>query len=129
MGEENRVCKPEIDSILTSVKKMLGILEDYEEFDSDIMMHINSAIIKLYQLGVGKVGFVVTSKVDTYEDLLGELTPLLQNVKTFLYFQTKLGFDPPTSSAVLETTKQMLQEIEWRITVQMDDILGRMEKE
>lgn len=113
----------EKDSILTSVKKLLGILEDCTEFDSDIIMNINSAITTLYQLGVGKEGFVIESKEETYEDLLEELTPMFQNVKMYLFLKTRLGFDPPQTQALITSTKEMISELEWRIQVQMDEYL------
>lgn len=121
MDEESN--KSEQESILTSVKKLLGILEDSTEFDSDIIMNINSAINTLWQLGVGKEGFMVTSKEDTYADLLEDLAPMFQNVKMYLFFKTRLGFDPPQTQALVTSTKEMISELEWRIQIQMDEIL------
>lgn len=113
--------KKTIDSILTSVKKMLGLSEENEEFDLDIMMAINGAIVILTQLGVGpKDGFIVTSKEDTYNDWLGEMTSGLQLVKIYLFYKTRLSFDPPTQSSVLETYKEMIREIECRLNYQVD---------
>lgn len=121
MDEESN--KSEQESILTSVKKLLGILEDSTEFDSDIIMNINSAINTLWQLGVGKEGFMVTSKEDTYADLLEDLAPMFQNVKMYLFFKARLGFDPPQTQALVTSTKEMISELEWRIQIQMDEIL------
>lgn len=110
-------------SILTSVKKLLGILEDNTEFDADIIMHINAGIGSLYQLGVGKLGFVVTSKNDTYEDLLDDQEPMFQDVKLYLYYKTRLGFDPPTTTSVIQAIKDMLDEVEWRMSVKVRELL------
>lgn len=121
MDEEGN--KSEQESILTSVKKLLGIMEDSIEFDSDIIMNINSAINTLWQLGVGKEGFIVTSKEDTYEDLLGDLAPMFQNVKMYLFFKTRLGFDPPQTQALITSAKEMIAELECRIQIQMDEYL------
>lgn len=121
MDEEGN--KSEQESILTSVKKLLGIMEDSTEFDSDIIMNINSAINTLWQLGVGKEGFMIASKEDTYEDLLGDLVPMFQNVKMYLFFKTRLGFDPPQTQALITSTKEMILELEWRIQIQMDEYL------
>lgn len=118
MGDKER------ESILTSVKKLLGILEDNEEFDSDVIMNINAAIGTLFQLGVGEPGFIIESKEDTYEDLLGDLTPMFQNVKMYLFFKTRLGFDPPATQALLSMNEKMIQELEWRIGVQLDEYLS-----
>ena len=42
------------ESILTSVKKLLGIDESYTHFDADLIMHINSVFSILGQMGVGQ---------------------------------------------------------------------------
>ena len=42
-----------MDSILTSVKKLLGLAEGYTAFDADLIMHINSVLMILNQMGVG----------------------------------------------------------------------------
>lgn len=120
------------DSILTSVKKLLGIEEDFVQFDLDIMININAAISTLSQIGVGpKHGFIVTSKTDTFEDFLGYNNKLVSMVKMYLFYKTRLGFDPPTSSAVLECLKQMIQETEWRLNVEVDpeDTFNEYDKE
>lgn len=111
----------ENNSILTSVKKLLGIEEDYTEFDQDIIMNINAAIATLSQIGVGPSdGFIVTSKEDTYQDFLDDDNQKTSFIKMYLYFKTRLGFDPPSSSAVMETIKQSIQEIEWRLHAGID---------
>lgn len=109
-----------MESILTSVKKMLGITEEYEHFDSDIIMHINSVFMILNQLGVGpSKGFSITDKFAIWEDFLqGEEN--LESVKTYMYMKVKLLFDPPMSSAVMESMKQMISELEWRLNVQAE---------
>lgn len=110
----------EMDSILTSVKKMLGITEDYEHFDADIIMHINSVFMILNQLGIGPVkGFSITDRFSTWEDFLqgGEN---LESVKSYMYMKVRLLFDPPMSSAVMEAMKQMISELEWRLNVQSE---------
>lgn len=108
------------NSILTSVKKLLGLAEENEEFDQDIIMNINSAILPLTQIGVGpKEGFIVTSKDDTYESWLGDMTHF-QSVKMYLYYRTRLSFDPPTQTSVLECIKESIREIECRLSYQVD---------
>lgn len=109
-----------MESILTSVKKMLGITEEYEHFDADLIMHINSVFMILNQLGVGpSKGFGITDKFAIWEDFLqgGEN---LESVKTYVYMKVKLLFDPPMSSAVMESMKQMISELEWRLNVQSE---------
>lgn len=109
------------ESILTSVKKLLGIDETCEEFDIDVMLNINAAIFTLRQLGVGPAdGFTVTSKNATYSDFLGEDATLIPDVKMYLYYKTKLGFDPPASATVMECIKEMIRECEWRLNAEVD---------
>ena len=109
-----------MDSILTSIKKMLGVPEEYTHFDSDIVMHINSVLSILSQLGVGPAtGFSISDKTSTWKDFLSAGTNL-DSVKSYVYLKVKLLFDPPASSAALESTKNMISELEWRIYVQVD---------
>lgn len=109
------------DSILTSVKKLLGIEEDMDAFDVDILMNINAALFTLKQIGVGSaIGFTVESKNDTFHDFLGDNKKLIDQVKMYLYYKTKLGFDPPTNPSLLESIKAMIQEAEWRLLVETD---------
>lgn len=117
--EPPKTINPE-DSILTSVKKLLGLTEENEEFDLDIMMNINGAISILTQIGVGpSTGFFISSKNDTYEDWLGDMK-LFQNVKMYLYYKTRLGFDPPTSASVIEVLKDQIMEAECRLSYLVD---------
>lgn len=107
-------------SILTSVKKLLGLTEDYTEFDSDIIMCINSAIGVLTQCGVGPVeGFRVTSKDETWEQFVGE-DARFEMVRTYIFLKAKIVFDPPTSSTVLECYKEQIKETEVRLNYLVD---------
>lgn len=110
-----------MESILTSIKKLLGIAEEYEHFDNDIIMHINSVFMILTQLGVGpSKGFVITDSSASWDDFLPEGGEKLQAVKTYMYMKVKLMFDPPTSSAVMESMNRMINEFEWRLNVAVD---------
>ena len=109
-----------MDSILTSVKKMLGIPEDYEQFDIDIIMHINSVFMILTQLGVGpEEGFTISNKSDKWSDFIGE-GKLVELVKSYIYLKVRLIFDPPQSSSVIEAINRQISEFEWRINVEVD---------
>ena len=109
-----------MDSILTSVKKMLGIPEDYEQFDMDIIMHINSVLMILTQLGVGpEEGFAIADKTDEWDDFIGD-NVLLELVKSYVYLKVRLIFDPPQSSSVIEAMNRQISEFEWRINVAVD---------
>ena len=107
-------------SILNTIKKMLGLDANYTAFDTDIIVHINSALMTLTQLGVGSPsGFSITSSLATWQDFIGTTTDL-EAIKSFIYLKTRLAFDPPATSFVLEAIKAMISEYEWRINVQVD---------
>ena len=109
-----------MDSILTSIKKLLGITEEYENFDQDIIMHINSAFMILNQLGVGpKSGFSINDKSSTWNEFIPESSNL-EAVKTYVHLKVKLMFDPPLSSTVIEAIKSQINELEWRLNVSVD---------
>lgn len=109
-----------MDSILTSIKKLLGIAEEYEHFDADIIMHINSVFSILTQLGVGPSnGFSIEDKEARWHDFIGEDNNI-EMVKSYIHLKVKLLFDPSLSSAVMEATNQMIKELEWRLNVAVD---------
>lgn len=108
-----------MDSILTSIKKMLGIGEEYAHFDADIIFHINSALMTLNQLGVGPDDFFITTDEQTWEDYLGE-TKKLEAVKSYIYLRVKMLFDPPANGTLVEAMKQQIAEFEWRLNAQAE---------
>lgn len=112
-----------MDSILTSIKKMLGISEEYEHFDQDIIMHINSVFMALTQIGVGLAdGFMITDKNAKWSDFLPTYK-LVEAVKTYTYLKVKLIFDPPSSGTIIESYNRLISEFEWRINVAVDTYL------
>ena len=95
-----------MDSILISIKKLLGITEEYKQFDPDIIIHINSVFLTLKQLGVGpEKAFAITGEYETWDQFLPEDNPNFEAVKSYMHIKVKLLFDPPTSSAVIEAMK------------------------
>lgn len=109
------------NSILNSIKKLLGIEPDYVQFDLDIITHINAALTTLWQLGsVETESILITNKDDSYETVFGEDKELITLVKPYLLYRVRLAFDPPSSSAVMECMKELLRETEWRISVYLD---------
>lgn len=104
-----------MESILTSTKKLLGITEEYEHFDNDIITHINTVFLTLNQIGVGPTeGFFIEDKTAEWVDFI-EDSSQFQAVKSYVYLKVKLIFDPPTSSAVIESMNRMIAELEWRL--------------
>ena len=113
--------KFKMDSILTSVKKIIGISEEDESFDTDLIMHINSVLMILNQLGVGpEDGFSITDKSAVWTDVIGD-NKFIEAVKTFVGLKVRLIFDPPTSSAVLDSINKTISELEWRINVMVEN--------
>lgn len=109
-----------MESILGSIKKQLGIGEEYTQFDSDVTININTAFSVLTQLGVGpQEGFFIKDKSSKWTDFIGE-EKKLELVKTYIYLKVKLVFDPPQSSAVIEVYKENIKELEWRLNVLVD---------
>lgn len=114
-----------MDSILNTIKKMLGIVEDLDAFDEDIKVGINSAIFSLTQLGIGPSGgYSITGASETWSDYLGDQLNSLQAVKNYIFLKTRIVFDPPTVGAVLDAYKNQIAELEWRLNVQVDDQSG-----
>jgi hypothetical protein len=107
-----------MESILTSIKKMLGIAEEYKQFDGDIILHINSVFTTLTQLGVGpSEGFYIENETVEWTDFIPEPNKL-QAVKSYMFMKVKLLFDPGSvGSSTLAAYERMIQEYEWRLNV------------
>ncbi len=112
-----------MESILTSIKKMLGITEEYEHFDADLIMHINSVFMILTQLGVGPIdGFSIKSEEETWGDFIPNDSKI-DLIKSYMHLKVKLLFDPPLGSAVIEAMNRMINEFEWRLNVAVDPLV------
>lgn len=111
------------DRILVSVKKLIGVPEESTDFDLDILMNINAAIVTLSQIGVGPSDpFTVTGNEETYSDFLGENFKGIALVKMYLVYKTQLGFDPPASGSVSSSLEKKIAETEWRLSVMVDPV-------
>lgn len=109
-----------MDSILDSIKKLLGIPAEYTAFDDDIIMHINTVFVVLNQLNIGPPeGFFITDSDSSWEDFMTDINEAM--IRTFIYLKVRLMFDPPTSSALIESINGMLSELEWRLYVIGDE--------
>ena len=110
-----------MDSILTSIKKLLGIEESYTHFDPDIIMGINTALSILTQIGVGPVtGFSISDKTAKWSDFIPDISRL-ELVKSYIHMKVRLVFDPPSSSALIDVINQQIKELEWRINILVDN--------
>lgn len=109
--------KSKMESILTSIKKLLGITEEDTNFDQDLIMHINSVLMILTQLGVGpSKGFSIKDENDVWSDFIPEQSSL-EAVKSYVYMKVRLMFDPPLTSAVADAINRNISELEWRLNV------------
>ena len=115
-----------MDSILTSIKKLLGMTADYTHFDADIIMNINAEFMSLKQLGIGPAdGFMIEDATATWDEYIDvEENPdkltLLSAVKSYIHLKVKLTFDPPQNASVTESIKQRISELEWRLNVEAE---------
>lgn len=111
------------DSILTSIKKMLGLTEEYEHFDPDITMHINAVLMTLTQIGVGPSdGFRITDKTQLWSDFIDETrSNILGSIQSYIHHKVKLMFDPPQNSFTIESMNRIINELEWRLNVAVDN--------
>lgn len=115
-----------IESILTSIKKLLGITEEYTHFDSDIIMHINTVFMTLNQLNVGpSEGFMIEDKTTTWDEYIDTKSDpdkinQLSAVKSYMHYKVKLLFDPPLSSAAIDSMNRVINELEWRLNADAD---------
>lgn len=111
-----------MESILTSVKKLLGIAEADTSFDTDVIMHINTIFMILRRVGVGpEEGFTIEDSSAVWTDFVPDTTKI-EGFKTYVYLRVKLIFDPPTSSAVIENIKETIRELEWSLNIEVDDL-------
>ena len=109
-----------MDSILTSIKKLLGITEEYEHFDADIIMHINTVFMILNQLGVGPAnGFSIKDKSAVWSDYISD-EENLEAVKTYMHLKVKLLFDPPLTSSTVDSFNKLISELEFRMNSKVE---------
>ncbi len=109
-----------MDTVLNNIKEMLSIPSDVTVFDPEISIHIESALMVLGQLGIGDEIEPVTITVDTvWTDVLGDRKDLAA-AKSFVYLKTRLGFDPPSTSYLIEAMERQITELSWRLTSQKE---------
>lgn len=109
-----------MDSILTSIKKMLGIAEDYTNFDDELILYINGAFTALNQLGVGTQGYFITSSSNTWSEFLSNQRKY-QAAKVDTYLRVRLIFDPPSSGSVTDSINKVISEYDWRLMINSEN--------
>lgn len=110
-------------SILTSTKKVLGLAADYTAFDEDVMIHINSAFSTLTQLGIGpSTGFMIEDRTSDWSEFVDmESDPQFNSIKSYVFLKTKMLFDPPQTSFVIDALNKQIEELEWRLNVHREE--------
>lgn len=106
-----------MESILNSIKKMLGIAESIDHFDQELIMYINSEFSVLTNdFGIGPAeGFYITDQEDVWKDFIPNNIHKIEAIKTYVYLKVRLVFDPPDRANVLESIERQIKEYEWRL--------------
>lgn len=115
----------EEDKILLDLRKNLGIYSEDEAFDSELILHANNSFSTLHQIGVGDKPIRLTSKDDTWSSLFNGYEKVLDFIKEYTYLKVRLLFDPPSNSSVMDSMKQTVNEVEYRILMEMDGIFNK----
>lgn len=106
-----------MDSILRTVRKLVGVHEDDPSFDEDLIIHINTAFQALTQMGVGPTdGFEIANDTALWSDFTGN-TIALNPVKTVVCQRVKLAFDPPANAQITQSIQNTINEAEWRLSI------------
>jgi len=108
------------ESILITIKKMLGITPSDNSFDTDIKIHINTAINHLFQIGIGSEFYHIEDGSELWSDYIEDINDF-EPIKDYIFIKTKLIFDPPANSFTVENLKKSLDEIEFRLLVQGEE--------
>ena len=111
------------ESILTSIKKLLGIDENYTAFDMDVAMLINSALFRVNQIGIGpSEGFTISDKTAVWSDLIGTRKDL-EAVKTYVWLKVRLVWDPPQAGYLVDAIKENIKELEFTLNIQAEEVV------
>ena len=107
-----------MESILESIRKLIGPSAQYTIFDNDLIMHINTVFFTLCQLGVTEEPFVISGTDETWDEFHADTDP--EAVKTYVYLKCRMYFDPPTNSALISAINEQIKELEVRLNYQVD---------
>ena len=112
-----------MDSILDSIKKLLGIQPEYRAFDEDLIIHINTVFAVLNQIGIGpQEGFFIVDETTDWDEYMSDINQA--SVRTYVYLKVRLLFDPPGSGILVDSINRMLSELEWRLYLEGDSPKG-----
>lgn len=112
-----------MDSILDSIKKLLGIQPEYRAFDEDLIIHINTVFAVLNQIGIGpREGFFIVDESTNWDEYMSDINQA--SVRTYVYLKVRLLFDPPGSGILVDSINRMISELEWRLYLEGDSPKG-----
>ena len=112
-----------MDSILDSIKKLLGIQPEYRAFDEDLIIHINTVFAILNQIGIGpREGFFIVDESTNWDEYMSDINQA--SVRTYVYLKVRLLFDPPGSGILVDSINRMISELEWRLYLEGDSSKG-----
>lgn len=91
-------------------------MPDYEHFDPELIIHINTVFMILNQLGVGPAyPFQISGPEELWTDFIyDEAIPM---VKSYMGIRVRKLFDPPVSSSAEKAIDEQIDEFEWRMLV------------
>jgi hypothetical protein len=112
------------DSVFNSVVLYLMLDPDNlpEQFRSHILDDINTQMNILHQVGVDfSNGLLeIEDSSTTWNDLMAG-NAKLNMLKTFIQIGVRLEFDPPSNSFLYDALKKHYDEVQWRITIQVEN--------
>ena len=111
------------NSVLNTIKAMIGPSVSYSGFDTDLTIHINSSLMYLAQMGIVPDGTKITDENTTWHDIIGD-NNMLEGIKSYLYFKTRIMFDPPANNAILTAYNEEIKQLEWRMGITCDEAAG-----
>lgn len=105
-----------MESILTTVKKLNNVADEYDVFDVDFITHINSVFMSLWQMGVGpKTPFYIEGKDTLWNDFVPTDNPYFNAVKSYIAMKVGMLFDPPSNGTLNSSKEKQIAELEWRL--------------
>lgn len=108
-----------MSSILNDVKHQLGLLPEMTDFDTTIVIHINTVLAILTQLGVGPTtGVMITGATEGWDILYDD--PRLNTVQSYVYLKVRNYFDPPKVGGLIASMDRQIAELEYRMNVEVD---------
>lgn len=111
-----------MDSILATIKKLLGIPSDVKDFDNDIIIFINTNFARVNQMGIGPLkAFKITGDTEKWSDFDTRLD--MEDFKTYMFIKVKMLFDPPANTQLTESYNNTATELEYRLHALWDNFM------